>query len=112
MPQNKIGGSRPPVSVFVIKRPARGKPWRGDWGLHLSSCTVLMMISSTYQTIARIVTTLVGVFAFIYEMPPPRHHAAESGIGIIGTRAMTVKKNGAAVREKNSGHQATCAWWP
>ena len=46
------------------------------------------------------------------QMPPPRHHAAESGIGIIGTRAMTVKKNGAASGKKNSGHQATCAWWP
>ena len=60
-------------------------PWanheRGNWGLHLSSCTVLMRISSTYQTIARSVTTLVGVLLLIItKCRPRRHHAAEAAM--------------------------------
>ncbi len=47
------------VKTFLLKkiRPAHA----GGAGLHRSSWTVLTRMSSMYQTIARIVTTLVGV---------------------------------------------------
>ena len=56
---------------------------RGWWGLHLSSCTVLRIISSTYHTIARIVTTLVGVLFLMTEMPPPAAPCRQTGGGRI-----------------------------
>ena len=55
-------GNTPP------RRTEKPRPKTG----HLSSCTVLMIISSTYQTIARNVTTLAGVLLyFIAKSPPP-----------------------------------------
>ena len=87
---------RPGVDIVYFRRttvapgklkmthPAR-KTGRGEsLGLHRSSCIVFTRISSTYQTIARTVTALVGVgFFIIIIKPAPATSCRRSGIGIL-----------------------------
>ena len=86
---------------FVIKRPARGKPWRGDWG---ASPQQLYGLDDDFEHVPDNREECHyfggGIVIDHKQMPPPRHYAAESGMGIIGTLLIPRQEKRCCVREK------------